>query len=173
MYDCEVEQNCNGFTQESCWYCENYSMYTPKDPKILCKRQVETRLQRKEEKKLHKETKEYKQGKKALKTGENGEREIVKILNKYNIKAERVKGSGRFHSSATSCDIKLNVFGSEKRAEVKRRKKGFETIYKFLSQDERSNMVFMKADRKPWLVCMSIEDFINMFGDSYSEHGEE
>ena len=51
------------------------------------------------------------------------------------------------------------------RAEVKRRKSGFSTLYGWLEDErERPDIVAFRADRKPWLVAMSLEMFLRLIG---------
>ena len=44
--------------------------------------------------------------------------------------------------------------------EVKARKDGFKTLYKWLEDDrEQPDALALKADRKEWLVCMTLTQF--------------
>ena len=53
------------------------------------------------------------------------------------------------------------------RAEVKRRKGGFGTLYGWLEDErERPDIVAFRSDRKPWLVTMTLETFLKLIGRS-------
>lgn len=51
------------------------------------------------------------------------------------------------------------------RAEVKRRKSGFSTLYGWIEDErERPDIVAFRADRKPWLVAMPLDVFLKLIG---------
>lgn len=102
MEECEVRENCKTYMQGRCWACNDYSLYWPEDPRILCKRQIREREERKVKKKMQKESEASKRGKKAKKKGTAGEREVVDLLAKYGIQAERVPLSGALKSQRYS-----------------------------------------------------------------------
>jgi len=87
--------------------------------------------------------------------GNRVEREIVNYLNKNGISAKRVPLSGA--AEGFKGDI---IIDGSIRAEVKARKDGFKQIYKWL---EGNDYLFLKANRKPVLVVMMIEDFMKLF----------
>ncbi|MDO6353547.1 hypothetical protein Q3V94_00420 [Caloramator sp. CAR-1] len=162
MKECEVKENCISFTQGKCWICEDYSLYWPEDKRIFCKRQIRQREERKLAKKMKKESEASKRGKRAKRKGYTGEREVVELLNKYGIQAERIPLSGALKTDKYSCDVICKIKDTEKRIEVKRRKSGLNTIYKWLEQDKNSNMLFMRQDNKGWIVCMTLEEFLSI-----------
>ena len=51
-------------------------------------------------------------------------------------------------------------------AEVKRRKSGLQTLYSWWEQAKQDGKhtptVFFRQDRKPWLVCLSLDDYMEM-----------
>lgn len=50
--------------------------------------------------------------------------------------------------------------------EVKAQKNGFKTIYDYvLDEREQPDAVALKADRKPWLVCMTLDKFKELMND--------
>lgn len=50
--------------------------------------------------------------------------------------------------------------------EVKARKSGFKQIYDWIEDErEQPDALAMKADRKQWLVCMTLDKFIEVMGD--------
>lgn len=158
MTECEVRENCKNYGK--CEICENYSLYWPENPNILCKRQVKEREERKAEKKRKKDTEASKRAKNNRRKGREGEKQVEKELNKYGLDAYRVPLSGAL-KGRFSGDIRCSIAGSEKKIEVKRRKDGFKELYKFLEQDG-SDMVFARADRKGWLVIMPVEQLISL-----------
>lgn len=161
MNECEVRENCKTYMQGKCWICENYSLYWPEDKRILCKRQIQEREERKLQKKMQKESEASKRGKRAKRKGWEGENEVVKLLQKNGIEAERVPLSGALKSEKYSCDVVAQING-EKRIEVKRRKSGLTSIYNWLNEDENSNILMMRQDNKDWLVCMTFNEFLNL-----------
>lgn len=95
--------------------------------------------------------------------GREGENEVVKLLAKYGIKAERVPLSGALKTEKYSCDVRL---ANGKRIEVKRRKTGMKTIKKWLEEDKNSNYVFFREDYGNWLVIMDVNEFIGLLSDN-------
>ena len=88
--------------------------------------------------------------------GNRVEREIVNYLKENGIPAKRVPLSG----SANGFKGDIIIDGNLK-AEVKARKDGFKQIYDWL---EGNDYLFIKANRKPVLVVMTIEEFIKLKG---------
>lgn len=162
MSDCEVRENCKSFEQGKCWHCEDYSLYWPIDKRVLCKRQIRQREERKLAKKLKKDSKASRIGKRSKKKGYEGEREVVELLKKYGINAERVPLSGALKSEKYSCDV--HITDIDKRVEVKRRKSGMKTIQKWLNEDKHSNYIFFRedGDKDGWVVIMPYTEFIDL-----------
>lgn len=162
MKECEVRENCKNYIKamDKCWICDDYKLYNPEDKKILSPRQIRVREENKIEKKEKKSSEASKRGKRAKKKGYAGEHEIVQLLNKYNIPAERVPLSGALKGRLAG-DVNCIIHGKEKKIEVKRRKSGFKTIYKYLEQDN-SDFVFMREDRNDWIVCMKFDKFLDL-----------
>ena len=158
MDECEVRENCKNYGK--CEICEYYGLYWPENPSILCERQAKEREERKAEKKRQKATEAAKRGRQAKRKGREGEKQVEKELNKYGLEAYRVPLSGAL-KGRFSGDVKCKIGGVEKKIEVKRRKDGFKELYKFLEQDN-SDMVFARADRKGWLVIMPVEQLISL-----------
>ncbi len=113
-------------------------------------------------KKLKKESIETKRAKRSKKKGYDGEAEVVKLLQKYGIEAERVPLSGALKSEKYSCDV--HIPGIDKRVEVKRRKSGLKTIQKWLEEDANSNYIFFRedGDTDGWIVIMPYMEFIEL-----------
>lgn len=99
--------------------------------------------------------------KKSIRKGKAGENEVVKLLQRYGIQAERVPLSGALKSSRYAGDV---VLANGKRIEVKRRKTGLKTIQKWLNQDKYTNYIFFRedGDRENWIVIMPIGEFIEL-----------
>ena len=147
--------------KDQCWMCENYSLYIPEDKKILSPAQIQKKEERKAEKARLKASEASKRGKKSKRKGYTGEREIVQLLNKYGIKAERVPLSGALKSEKMKGDIDCTINGELKKIESKRRKDGFRELYKFIEQDD-CNYIFMRADRKDWIVAMTFGEWLEL-----------
>lgn len=162
IHECEVRENCKSYDRDDCWHCVDYGLYWPEDKSILCKRQVRERKERKLAKKLKKQTEASKRGKRSKKKGYDGEAEVVKLLQKYGIEAERVPLSGALKSEKYSCDV--HITGIDKRVEVKRRKSGLKTIQKWLEEDPNSNYIFFRedGDTDGWIVIMPYIEFIEL-----------
>lgn len=162
METCEVIENCKSYEHDKCWCCNDYSLYWPEDKRILCKRQIRQREERKLTKKIKKENDASKIGKRSKKKGYEGEREVVELLNKYGIEAERVPLSGALKCDKYSCDVHIPELN--KRVEVKRRKSGMKTIQKWLEEDANSNYIFFRedGDKEGWLVIMPYTEFVEL-----------
>lgn len=162
MKECEVRENCHSYLRDGCWHCEDYSLYWPEDKSILCNRQVRERKERKLAKKKKKQSKASKLGKRSKRKGYDGEKEVVDLLQKYGIEAERVPLSGALKSQKYSCDVHIPEI--DKRVEVKRRKSGLKTIQKWLQEDPNSNYIFFRedGDTDGWIVIMPYIEFIEL-----------
>ncbi len=113
------------------------------------------------QKKARKQTEASKLGRRSKRKGYEGEREIVTLLKRYGIEAERVPLSGSLKSEKYSCDV---VLENGKRIEVKRRKSGLKTLRRWLNEDSNSNYVFFRedGDQNGWLVVMPYMEFIEL-----------
>jgi len=90
--------------------------------------------------------------------GSAGERELVNILKEAGIEAQRVPLSGSV--DGYSGDVYLPELN--KRVEVKRRKNGLKTVYDWLAQNSDVSYLAFRIDRQPWIVAMSLEEFISL-----------
>lgn len=162
MGNCQVKTNCLNEIElrEQCWICDNYNQYKPKDKKILSPAQIEKKEKKKAEKKEKKTSEASKRGRAAKRKGYTGEHEIVKLLAKYHIPAERVPLSGALKGKLAG-DINCIIHEKEKKIESKRRKDGFKELYKYLEQDD-CNYIFMRADRKDWIVAMPFDEWLEL-----------
>jgi hypothetical protein len=92
-------------------------------------------------------------GRAAKQKGWRGENEITKLIPG----TKRVFGSGAFGS--VSEELKNDVtLPNGMKGEVKRRKSGGKFFYDSLEQDG-ADVMFFRADKKDWLVTMSIDKF--------------
>ena len=114
-------------------------------------------------KQLKKQTEASKRGKRSKRKGYDGEAEVVKLLQKNGIEAERVPLSGALKSEKYSCDV---VLSNGKRIEVKRRKSGLKTIQKWLEEDQNSNYIFFREDYGDWIVIMPVVEFIGLIQEA-------
>ena len=110
---------------------------------------------------MKKESNASKIGKRSKRKGYDGEREVVELLKKFGIDAERVPLSGALKSEKYSCDV---VLSNGKRIEVKRRKSGMKTIQKWMDEDDNSNYIFFRedGDKDGWIVIMPYQEFIEL-----------
>ena len=93
-------------------------------------------------------------GKGVREKGKRGERELVRILREEGIEARRVPLSGSVEGYEG--DILVELGDRELVAEVKRRKDGFKSLYRWL---EGRDLMFIRSDRHEWLVVMRLEDW--------------
>lgn len=115
---------------------------------------------------MKKQTEASRRGKRSKKKGYDGEAEVVKLLQKYGIEAERIPLSGALKSEKYSCDVHIPKI--DKRVEVKRRKSGLKTIQKWIDEDENSNYIFFRedGDTEGWIVIMPYMEFIELIQEA-------
>lgn len=88
-------------------------------------------------------------GKASRDKGQRREREFAELI-----------GGQRVPLSGAQEGYPNDVEGMGLQWEVKARKDGFKTIYDYvLDEREKPDAVALKADRKPWLVVMTLEKF--------------
>jgi len=91
-------------------------------------------------------------GRKSKQKGNRREREFAKL-----IEGRRIPLSGAQEG------FENDVEGLGIRWEVKSRKNGFQTLYKWLEDErEKPDALALKADRKPWLVVMELDKFLEV-----------
>ena len=97
-------------------------------------------------------------GKASREKGLRGEREFAELVGGRRVP---LSGAQRGYEN----DVEIPTPTGTLRAEVKRRKGGFTTLYSWLEDErERPDVVAVRADRKGWLVCMSAETFLKLIG---------
>lgn len=90
--------------------------------------------------------------------GMRGEREFAELVG-----GNRIPLSGA--QKGFENDVLVSTPIGTIRAEVKRRKSGFSTLYGWLEDErERPDIVAFRADRKPWIVAMPVETFLKLIG---------
>lgn len=95
MTKCKVQSNCK-VPKDSCWYCDNYNLYQPKNPSILSPRQEDDKLERKLAKKSKKQTTASKRGKANRRNGRKAENDLLKYLESQHLNVHAVPASGAF-----------------------------------------------------------------------------
>ncbi len=87
------------------------------------------------------------------------EREVVNALKEHHLNAKRVPLSGA--AEGFKGDVLVDVHWQDKplKLECKRRANGFGLIYDNLGDNDA---VVVRADRKPAVVCMSLEMFARL-----------
>ncbi len=97
-------------------------------------------------------------GKLSRDKGMRGEREFAELVG-----GRRVPLSGAQRGFENDVVVPTSI--GDLRAEVKRRKSGFSTLYGWLEDErERPDIVAFRADRKPWIVAMPVEVFQRLIG---------
>jgi len=97
-------------------------------------------------------------GKASRDKGMRGEREFAELVS-----GRRIPLSGAQNGFENDVEVPTPI--GTIRAEVKRRKGGFSTLYGWLEDErERPDIVAFRADRKPWLVTMTLETFLKLIG---------
>ena len=91
-------------------------------------------------------------GKSQRDKGARREREFAKLI-----------GGSRVPLSGAMDGYSNDVKGLGLEWEVKARKSGFKTLYDWI-EDKRENpdAVALKVDNKPWLVCMTLDKFLEV-----------
>lgn len=91
-------------------------------------------------------------GKSQRDKGQRREREFAKLI-----------GGHRVPLSGAQEGYSNDVIGLGLEWEVKSRKSGFKTLYDWvLDERESPDAVALKVDNKPWLVCMTLEKFMEL-----------
>ncbi len=94
--------------------------------------------------------------KKEREKGKRGEREVVKLLKEAGFEARR---TAPLQAGETSGDPDVEL-DNKYRIEVKRRKNGFEQLYKWL---KNTDFLFVRADRKDYIVLYCIDVSTDIF----------
>jgi hypothetical protein len=92
-------------------------------------------------------------GKSQRDKGARGEREVVNILKAAGFDTAQRTGEWKAN------DILCAVDGHDRVIEVKMRAKGFSGLYEFL---KGSWAVVHKADYSPWLITMTLDDWLKL-----------
>ena len=102
-------------------------------------------------------------GRRSRVKGYRGEHEVERLFKERGFDARRVPLSGA--SLFQKGDVVIFEQGSPKWViEVKRRKRGFLELYKWLRE---ADIVFHRADRSPWLVTMEVGTFWKLLEGGY------
>lgn len=97
-------------------------------------------------------------GRASREKGIRGEREFAELVS-----GQRIPLSGA--QDGFEGDVEVPTPAGKLRAEVKRRKGGFATLYGWLEDErEKPDLVAFRADRKGWLVAMPLEVFLKLIG---------
>lgn len=91
-------------------------------------------------------------GKSQRDKGARREREFAKLI-----------GGSRVPLSGAMDGYSNDVKGLGLEWEVKARKSGFKTLYDWIEDErEQPDAVALKVDNKPWLVCMTLDKFLEI-----------
>lgn len=91
--------------------------------------------------------------------GSGFELECVKLLQERGIAAEKIPLSGAVKGGRYEADIDIPIRGIDRKAECKRRRAGFKTIYGWLGDNYA---LFMRDDHTQPLVVMRLSDFAEL-----------
>jgi hypothetical protein len=93
-------------------------------------------------------------GKSQRDKGQRGEREFAKL----------VDGTKQALSGALGGEFSNDVLlPNGWKAEVKRRKSGFKTLYDWIEDErEKPDCVAIRVDRKDWIVSMKLDKFLEL-----------
>jgi len=97
-------------------------------------------------------------GKGVREKGKRGERELVRILRERGIGAHRVPLSGSVEGYES--DVILQLGDRQLVGEVKLRKDGFKSLYRWL---KGKDLLFCRANRREWLVVIRLGDWVDFF----------
>jgi len=96
-------------------------------------------------------------GKASRDKGQRREREFARLVG-----GEKVPLSGAI--KGYSNDVKMP---NGKRVEVKARADGWKEIYKWIEDErEKPDLLALKADRKQWLIVMTLDEYMNSIGST-------
>lgn len=94
-------------------------------------------------------------GKKSRNKGYRGEHGLVTLLRESGLSAKRIPLSGATEFA------RGDIIVGGLTAEVKLRKNGFKELYKWIRDRD---LLFVKADREPYLCVMRVELLITLLG---------
>src|SRR5262249_8904966 len=97
-------------------------------------------------------------GRRSRDKGSRGERQFVNHLQDNGIAAERIPLSGSAGGKFAG-DVSIPLLGVDRIAEVKTRRNGFPTLYRWL--DSR-DLLALKADRADWLIVLPSQTSIEI-----------
>lgn len=101
-------------------------------------------------------------GKLSKNKGKRGEREVVRLLREAGFEARRTAPLQAGESSLGDPDVELD---KRFKIEVKRRKSGLKHLYDWLKD---ADFLFVRADRKDYIVAMSLETFLKLYASAKS-----
>lgn len=103
-------------------------------------------------------------GRKSKDKGYRGEANFVNLMQDHGIGAERMPLSGALGGKWAG-DVKVWTTFHEWLFEGKVRANGFKKIYDWI-EPANIDALFLKADRKPYLIVMKVEKFIELINEA-------
>ena len=91
--------------------------------------------------------------------GNEGERELVRLLNKAGVECRKTPMSGALHFWKGDVEF-APYFENGIKGEIKRRKKINNLFYDMLKE---ARYGFIRGDNKSWLVVMDLDEFAEMY----------
>lgn len=141
-----TRNNCRN-APHSCWHCENGSQYHAINPNIQSCWHKARAEERKAAKLVAKQTATSRKARQSKRKGNEGEREVVKLLEKYGIKAERqlLSGAAGEFNKKWAGDVTVESpfpFAIE----VKRRKDALKTVQNRLYNESGGSGIVRVGD---------------------------
>lgn len=166
----ETRNNCKS-APHACWHCEGGSQYLAINPNIQSCWHKKRAEERKAERKAKKHTATAQKARRSKKKGSDGEREVVALLGKYGIGAERqlLSGAAGNFNKKWAGDVVVTKpipFAIE----VKRRKNALQAVQNRLYCEDKAEDMVRVGD----IVLMPFVAFVTLLqGDELVEPAEE
>ncbi len=106
-------------------------------------------------------------GKMSRDKGKRGELEVVALLQKYGFTARRGQ---QFRGGSDSPDVIHSMNGLTVEVKLRETLSLYPTLEKAAKDDaDKVPVVFHRRNRKPWIVAMYAEDFLDLMKELYGE----
>lgn len=159
LIDCKVSENCSNICTVLCNECNDYENYYPIKPSILSPRQIRVRAEKKEAKKLLKNSEASKRGKRSKRKGYRTEKKVAQILG-----GDRVPLSGALGGKLSNDVIVPMTDGNDLKVEVKARADSWKELRRWLDDErEKPDCVVLVPDREEPIICFRVEKFKQLF----------
>ncbi len=104
-------------------------------------------------------------GKMSRDKGKRGELEVVALLQKHGFEARRGQ---QFRGGGDSPDVIHNMDGLAGEVKLRETLSLYPTLEKAAEDDaDKTPVVFHRRNRKPWIVALYAEDFLDLMKEMY------